>query len=631
LLSSTDNPRLPTQKSAEAVDLSASEILPLEKQQGNCSAASDVVWETDADLRMVSRRNIDDREIRDEWTNSGQDLIGKTALEMIGADPANAHALAAHWADLLARKPFRGFVHRTVKPDGSIVWLEANGDPMFSQDGAFLGYRGITRDITHRRADDPQIAFLAAHDPLTGLPNRELFLRVLEQALAELRPGTFLAVLILDLDNFRVINEAMGHSVGDDLLRAVSQRLSACIRHRDTVARVDGDEFAIVQVDLERPDEAAAFAERISQTIYEPYQIRGHFLMPTATMGIAVAPGNGVDAAQLLRNADIAQRSAKHSLNRECRGGWRFYEPEMGARVEERNTLETELRHALVRGELELYYQPFYNVATRNACAFEALLRWHHPTRGMVLPDQFISMAEETGLIVPIGEWILLEACREAMKWPSHISVSVNLSPVQFRSGSLVDSVKNALRESGLQGSRLELEITESVLMQDSDVSFAALHRLRALGCRISMDDFGTGYSSLSYLRRFPFDKIKIDRSFIQDLNRYGGTEIIHAIATLGASLRLATTAEGVETKEQFSIVRAEGCTEVQGYLFSEPRPAKDLPALLHPFPEDSFFWLPDCPPPGVAPPSMAPPDPAAESLLVDVPGDSDVFRGEAI
>lgn len=548
----------------------------------------DVMWETDADLRLISRRSLNDEALQDDL---GDSLLGKTPMEVLRKDAANDLIVASHWDDLLARKPFRSFVHRATRQDGSVTWLEVNGDPVFSDEGAFIGYRGITRDITHRQNGDERIAFLAAHDPLTGLPNRTLFLRKLEAALAETKPGRHVAVLVLDLDSFKMVNDAMGHRVGDEVRRVTAERLSRCVRHTDTVGRIGGDEFAIVQVDLEKPSEAAIFLERLSEAIREPFEFRGQRLISTAAIGIALAPANGADPDQLLRNADIAQFRAKGS----GRGNWCFYEPEMGIEVQQRRTLESELRDALANGQFELYYQPFYNIVSQMTCAFEALLRWRHPLRGIVLPDQFISIAEETGLIVPIGEWILMEACQEATKWPAHVSVAINLSPVQFRGSSPVKAVRKALEASGLPASRLELEITETVLMQDTEGSLEALQELRRLGCRISMDDFGTGYSSLSYLRSFPFDKIKIDRSFIRDLNcTPGGTAIVRAIATLGSSLQLATTAEGVETREQFSIVRDEGCTEVQGYLFSEPRPACDVPDLLTSIPDEVSFPIPD-------------------------------------
>lgn len=570
-------------------DLSADRIVPPATAADNAGPGwPDVVWETDADLRLISRRSLNNEELQDD---AGNGLLGKTPMEILRKDAVNDLVVTAHCNDLLARKPFRGFVHRVLTKDGRVTWLEVNGDPVFSDGGMFLGYRGITRDITHRQTGDARIAFLAAHDPLTGLPNRMLFLKKLEEALAELRPDRYLAVLVLDLENFKMLNDSMGHRVGDEVLRVTAERLTRSVRHTDTVGRTGGDEFGIIQVDLEKPQEAATFVERIAETIREPFEYKGQRLIWTAAIGIALAPSNGSDPDQLLRNADIAQYRA----NLNGRGNWCFYEPKMGIEIQQRRTLETELRDALANGEFEVYYQPFYNIVSQMTCAFEALLRWRHPVRGIVLPDQFIPMAEETGLIVPIGEWILMEACREATKWPAHVSVSINLSPVQFRGDSPVKAVRRALEVSGLVASRLELEITETVLMEDTEGSLAALRELRQLGCRISMDDFGTGYSSLSYLRSFPFDKIKIDRSFIQDLNcTEEGTAIVRAIATLGSSLSLATTAEGVETKEQFSIVCGEGCTEVQGYLFSEPRPASDIPDLLASLPDEAIFPIPN-------------------------------------
>jgi diguanylate cyclase (GGDEF)-like protein len=543
------------------------------------STASDAVWETDADLRIVGRGDPGNPEINGGQADDNDFFLGRTALEISCGDPASD---AAHWDDLLSRRPFRGFVHRIVRQDGSVLWRESNGIPFFGKDGVFGGYRGTARDITRRKTDEARIAFLSRHDTLTNLPNRVLFRERLELSLAEIKPGQTLAVLILDLDGFKTINDTLGHPVGDNLLRIAGERLSACIRNNDTVARVGSDEFAIVQVDLqvdsEEPREAAAFAQRLVDVIGQPYEIDSHRIAASVTIGIAVAPKDGINPDQLLKNAEIALYRAKL----DDPGAWRFFRSEMGLLVEARRTLENELRSAVGNGELELFYQPFYNVQSGEICAFEALLRWRHPLRGMVYPDQFIPLAEETGLIVPIGEWVLREACAEAARWPVHINVSVNLSSVQFRNRTPVEAVMDALAESGLAACRLELEITETVLMKNSEGALAALHRLRELGSRISMDDFGTGYSSLSYLRSFPFDKIKIDRSFIQDLTGDpGGRAIFRAIAALGTSLRMATTAEGVETMAQFSIVRTEGCTEVQGYLFGEPTPAKNVRELL--------------------------------------------------
>lgn len=589
------------------------------------STASDVMWETDADLRIVSGHTPTDLETEDNDYFRGRRL-GDADCGL----PANDPLLAAHRDDLENHKPFRGFVHRMERPDGSVVWWEANGNPFFSKDGIFQGFRGTTRDITRRKTDEARIAFLARHDSLTNLPNRALFRERLEQSLAEIQPGRSLAVLILDLDRFKMVNDTLGHSVGDILLRTIGERLSVCVRNTDTVARMGGDEFAIVQVDLEEPREATAFAQRLADAIGQPCDIDGHPIVARITIGLAIAPQNGVDAHQLLKNAEIALHRAKL----DDPGTWRFFEAEMGHLVEARRTMETELRGALANGEFEVFYQPFYNVQSREICAFEALLRWRHPLRGMVLPDQFIPLLEETGLIVPIGEWVLRTACAEASSWPSHINVSVNLSSVQFRNRTPVKAVVDALSTSGLGAHRLELEITETVLMQNNEAALAALHRLHELGTKISMDDFGTGYSSLSYLRSFPFDKIKIDRSFIQDLTqKKEGIAIVRAIAALGTSLNLAITAEGVETVEQFAIVRAEGCTEVQGFFFSPPVPVNAIPELLKavsPDPARRGFgpqWGHSHP----ARASQIAPQTPPECLLADIPGYGNVFNGQAV
>jgi diguanylate cyclase (GGDEF)-like protein/PAS domain S-box-containing protein len=587
------------------------------------STASDVMWETDADLRIVSGHAPSDVEMQGANNDC---FLGRTLLEITRGNPGSDSCIAAHWEHLLSRKPFRGLVLSIVRPDGSVVWLEANGNPFFSKEGHFQGYRGTTRDITRRKTDEARISFLARYDALTNLPNRVLFRERLEQSLAETRPGRSLAVMILDLDKFKEVNDTLGRPAGDSLLRTVGERLRACTRNRDTVGRVGGDQFAIVQGDLEEPLEAAAFAQRLADVISQPCEIEGHQIASTATIGIALAPWNGEHPDHLLKNAEIALYRAKLDEP----GTWRFFEPEMGLFVEARRTLETELRSALSNGEFELFYQPFYNVQSGKICAFEALLRWRHPRRGMILPDEFIPLSEETGLIVPIGEWVLREACAEAATWPEDISVSVNLSSVQFRKRTPVKAVVDALSESGLAARRLELEITETVLMQNSETALAALHQLRELGSRISMDDFGTGYSSLSYLRSFPFDKIKIDRSFVRDLSQQDGVAIVRAITSLGASLRLATTAEGVETMEQFAIVRAEGCTEVQGFLFSPPRPAKDIPELLDTMRSNAAFqsrWPRSRP----APESLIPSQPPPERLFIDVPGHGNIFNGQTV
>ena len=434
-------------------------------------------------------------------------------------------------------------------------------------------------DVTERRRAEARISHMAHHDALTDLPNRLLFRERLDEALVRMRRhDEGLAILCLDLDHFKDVNDTLGHPVGDKLLRAVARRLSGALRESDVVARLGGDEFAIIQTSIATPEDASHFAIRLVELIGEPYDIDGHHVIVGASVGIALAPGDGDNPDRLLKNADMALYRAKG----DGRGTFRFFEPEMDARVQARRALELDLRKALVAGEFEMFYQPLVNLSDNAVTGFEALLRWRHPVRGMVSPADFIPLAEEIGLIVPLGEWVLRQACAEAATWPDHVKVAVNLSPVQFKSRNLLPAVMMALASSGLPATRLELEITESVLLSESEANLATLHQLRALGVRISMDDFGTGYSSLSYLRTFPFDKIKIDQSFVRELSASGDCmAIVRAVAGLGSSLGIPTTAEGVETDEQLEWLRGEGCTEVQGYLFSPPRPAHEIARLL--------------------------------------------------
>jgi diguanylate cyclase (GGDEF)-like protein len=407
----------------------------------------------------------------------------------------------------------------------------------------------------------------------------------MERELARVQRGENLAVLCLDLDHFKSVNDTLGHPVGDSLLKAVAERLRQKVRDTDIVARLGGDEFAIVQIAAEQPRGAIVLADRLIEALSKPFDLTGHQLVIGTSIGIALAPSDGLDTDQLIKNADMALYRAKA----DGRGVFRFFEPEMDAKMQARRTLEIDLRKALVEGEFELFYQPLVNLQSNEISGFEALLRWNHPTRGLVPPSEFIPIAEEMGLIVPLGEQVLRQACTEAAGWPGDIRVAVNLSPVQFKSKTLALAVTTALASSGLPPQRLELEITESVLLQDNEATLTTLHQLRALGVRISMDDFGTGYSSLSYLRSFPFDKIKIDQSFVQDMS--GGEDdsvaIIRAVAGLGRNLGMATTAEGVETQEQLGYLRQEGCSEVHGYLFSRPMPARDVPSLLEKVRED--------------------------------------------
>jgi diguanylate cyclase (GGDEF)-like protein len=440
------------------------------------------------------------------------------------------------------------------------------------------GWVATHEDITERRRAEKQIAHMARHDALTDLPNRVLLQDRLAQALAELPRDKRLAVLYLDLDNFKSVNDTLGHQIGDELLKTVAGRLRNCVREVDTVARVGGDEFAVIHTGIEQPNDAAFLARQICEAVKEPCELHGHAVIVDTSIGIALAPGDGSDPTELLKNADMALYRAKA----DGRGTYRFFEPAMDARMKTRRTLELALRMALVNGEFELHYQPLVNLEDRRITCCEALIRWHHPERGLIPPAEFIPIAEEIGLIVPLGEWVLRQACADAMQWPADIKVAVNLSPIQVMNQNLVAVIVGALAATGLPANRLEVEITESVLMQNSEATLATLHRLRELGVKISMDDFGTGYSSLSYLRSFPFDKIKIDRCFISGLaTGDDSVAIVLAIAGLAKHLGIATTAEGVETKQQLQQVKALGCSEMQGFLFSAPRRNEEITQLI--------------------------------------------------
>jgi diguanylate cyclase (GGDEF)-like protein len=438
---------------------------------------------------------------------------------------------------------------------------------------------GVIDDVTERKVAEARITQLAHYDPLTGLPNRTLFREQLEKELSFVRRGAQLAVLYLDLDHFKSINDTLGHPAGDELLRIVAQRLRGCLRESDLIARLGGDEFAIVQTLLDDPKDTEALARRLREAVTgATYDLHGHQTTTDVSIGIALSPGDGTQMDELVKHADLALYGAKT----EGRASYRYFESEMNARMKRRRGLEVDLRSALQKDEFELVYQPLVNLQLNAITGCEALLRWHHPERGLVAPTEFIPVAEETGLIGAIGEWVLTRACLEAAKWPNNVRVAVNVSPIQFRYPALCLTVASSLAASGLPAQRLELEVTESVLMQNNDATLATLHQLRGLGARISMDDFGTGYSSLSYLRRFPFDKIKIDQSFISDLAKgEDAIAVVQAIINLAKSLRMLTTAEGVETAEQHQILQAAGCDEMQGYLFSRPKTAPQIAELL--------------------------------------------------
>ena len=506
----------------------------------------------------------------DTLTQPGTSLDDILAFRnSVGCAPVDIDAYRRDTAMAAMAGPLTGFLAKLQ--DGRTIQLLHN----ILDDGSYVA---VHEDVTESLQTEAQIRHMAGHDALTGLPNRVLLREKMEQALLRVKHGEKLAVLYLDLDNFKVVNDTLGHPIGDALLRMVTERLRETTRDSDTVARLGGDEFVILQAGTDAPEQASLLAQRVIDALAAPCDLDGHWVVAGTSIGIAIAPSDGDASDKLLKNADLALYRAKS----DGRGTFRFFEPAMDARVQERRQLELDLRGALARGEFELYYQPLVDARSEEVLGFEALLRWKHPLRGMVPPLDFIPLAEEIGLIVPLGEWIIRTACAEAAKWPKPIKLAVNLSPAQFRSRTLAHVVVSALAESGVSPFRLELEITESVLLANNEATLETLHHLRSLGVCIAMDDFGTGYSSLSYLRSFPFDKIKIDRSFVKEINEtQGASAIVKAVAGLGLSLGMVTTAEGVETEEQLRQVRAQGCTEVQGYYFSPPRPASEVPAML--------------------------------------------------
>jgi diguanylate cyclase (GGDEF)-like protein len=447
-----------------------------------------------------------------------------------------------------------------------------------NQPGASGGWLATHDDVTERIRADERIAHMAHYDALTDLPNRVLMRGHLERRVAELGQGKPFAILYIDVDEFKGVNDSLGHEVGDELLRQVANRLRACVSGNDLVARLGGDEFAIIKAGSNDQAELSALAERILKTLRMPVDCKGQEIPTEASIGIAIAPDHGDNSDDLLKRADLAMYAAKS----EGRRTFRVFVPEYDAKATLRRQLELDLRQALARGEFEVHYQPLVDLAANVVTGCEALLRWRHPERGMISPADFIPVAEETGLIGEIGEWVLKQACTEAASWPGQIHIAVNVSPVQFRSRTLALKVAAALAESGLAPGRLELEVTETVLIRDDAEALTILQQLRELGVRIALDDFGTGYSSLSYLHRFPFDKIKIDRSFISDIGEpEDSSPIVQAVVHMAAARHMATTAEGVETETQRDVLRRLGCSEMQGWLFSPAVPAAKLKQLL--------------------------------------------------
>ena len=481
------------------------------------------------------------------------------------------------WAGDRSHDELAARTWKHVKADGTLIDLAIYSRHLVygDQPAVLLALM----DITERKRAEARLAFMAQHDGLTGLPNRNLLRQRMDEILQQTRRSADkAAVMILGLDNFKAVNDTLGHGIGDKLLRGVAKRLRSTLREEDALARLNSDEFAIVQTGLARPEDAVLLARRLLEAIGDPYLLDGHSVVVGASIGIAMAPGDGEESDKLLKNADMALSRAKN----EQRGTFSFFEAGMDARAQSRRKIEIDLRDAIQNDVLRPYYQPLIDLSSGRITGFEALVRWPHPERGMISPAEFIPVAEETGLINALGGLMLRRACRDAALWPDDVRVAVNLSPLQFRGGNLLSVVMDALKQSGLPAKRLELEITETLLLEKNSQVLATLHALRALGVRISMDDFGTGYSSLSYLRSFPFDKIKIDQSFVRDLaaNR-DAQAIVRSIISLGVGLGVTITAEGVETEAELGCLRSEGCHEGQGFLFSQARPNAEIVGLL--------------------------------------------------
>ena len=529
-----------------------------------------LLYDSDARIVLCNQRYLEMYNLSPDVVKPGchfRDLIAHR--KETGSFPGNVDEFCASVLRNVAQKRATNSILETT--DGRSIQI-------VNQPLANGGWVATQEDITERRRADQQITHLAHYDALTDLPNRALFSKRLEHELERTNGGEQLAVLYIDIDEFKSVNDSLGHPAGDELLKAVASRLRSCVRDTDFVARLGGDEFAIVQAGIKQRSDVEELVKRIYEAIREPYECLGHQVATDASVGIALAPDDGTDLDQLLKSADLAMYGAKADGRRT----YRFFEPEMDARVKARRTLELDIRQAIADGAFDIHYQPIVNFGSNEIVGCEALLRWYHPVRGMISPAEFIPIAEETGLICQLGDWVLTTACAEAANWPSSIKLAVNVSPVQFRSHAFSLKVANALATTGLSANRLELEITEAVLIRDDEAALTMLQQLRAVGVRIALDDFGTGYSSLSYLQRFPFDKIKIDRCFVNDIAKAeGSSSIVQAVINIARSRNITTTAEGVETEQQREMLLTLGCTEMQGYLFSPARPVAEIRMLL--------------------------------------------------
>ncbi|WP_337269648.1 bifunctional diguanylate cyclase/phosphodiesterase [Oryzifoliimicrobium ureilyticus] len=536
-------------------------------------ASSDWIWECDSQLQIMflSTRFSEVTGI------AAANVLGKTMQKFFQSE-SDSGGWTSLMEDIAEGHAFRDLRCLYKDARGMTRICRLAGRPIKNTDGAFIGFRGTATDITKEVEAQARASHFALHDALTGLPNRVLFRERLNSALNETKKAkSSVSVICLDLDHFKEVNDTLGHGAGDILLRQLSQRLLECVRASDTVARLGGDEFAIIQVGVDQAFESEQLSRKLIEVVKQPFEIEAQELHVGVSLGIAFGDTADGDAERLLKNADIALYRAKQA----GRATFCVFEPQMDQELQERKALEHDLRQAVLKNQLELHYQPLIDVTTKKVVAVEALVRWRHPSRGLVPPSDFIPMAEETGLVIAIGEWVLDTACRQALQWPD-IRVAVNLSPVQFRSRDLIGLVTDVLARTGLEPGRLELEITESVLINDVDSALSILNALKDLGVKIAMDDFGTGYSSLGYLNSFPFDKIKIDKSFIGDMSEKDKSgAIVKSVISLGQSLNMITTAEGVETAEQASFLKEEGCHQLQGYLFSRPVSASELESFI--------------------------------------------------
>ena len=533
-----------------------------------------IPWQITVKDAHTRKYLLANREAEEQLGEPHETIIGKTVFDILPKPVAES---ITHDDDQLLRSPDGLFLDAHAWHTGNryitsrrIGIQDETGEPRY--------IINVVEDVTERRRASEKIAHMAHYDALTDLPNRVLFREQIERELEKVDHGKKFALLYIDVDEFKSINDSLGHHVGDELLKAIANRIRDCLKQDDLIARLGGDEFAVIRTGIEDSTDVQAFVTLIHEEIRRPYHCLGHHLSTDASIGIALAPQDGANLDQLLKNADLAMYAAKADERRIHR----FFEPAMHAKAKARLAMEQDLRRAMIDGGFELHYQPIVDLRTNEVSSCEALLRWQHPEHGMMLSSEFIPVAEDTGLIVELGDWALRTACMEAATWPAHVRLAVNVSPVQLNCETFALKIAGALTVSGLDPRRLELEITEAILIHDDETALSILHQLRSLGVRISLDDFGTGYSSLSYVKRFPFDKIKIDRSFVVDVAEASGSQVIvQAVVNIASVSNMTTVAEGVETEAQRAMLRALGCTEMQGYLFSGPKPATEVKKLF--------------------------------------------------